>query len=394
MDQQEMQQETGRRFGTYLRRVREGRRLSLDAVEELSSGHPERVTKSHLSRIENGQAVPSFSRLVTLSRIYGVPVASMAERFEVSLRRGGEPEGIAERATEDVVAEANQLRASGRHLEALARYEALLERYETAPRDASVVQAILDLRLQRVNCLAYLGCHGLAKDECEEVLGHHDLRPDRKLLALESYVLACVNLGRLAIAMMALDQVEEKIGLPETPRRIGADLAAIRAYILVRNEDFTAAATWYERAADYYAGVPDPVEACRCRINLGYVLTRTGERGRARDILEMGLREAETRGYDRHAALSLCNLALLCLDEGVLAAAEGFAIRSNSIARPREYVSFMFRNCFYLWKVARARGDEPGIRANERTLRTYLLRVEDDMPEVREFRGYLAGERS
>ena len=45
-----------RRFGTYLRRLRESRKLSLDAVEELAAGYPERITKSHLSRIENGQA--------------------------------------------------------------------------------------------------------------------------------------------------------------------------------------------------------------------------------------------------------------------------------------------------------------------------------------------------
>ena len=71
-----------KRFGSYLRRLREERQLSLAAVEEMSSGLPERVTKSHLSRIENGQARPSFARMFTLSRIYDISVSSFAEGFE------------------------------------------------------------------------------------------------------------------------------------------------------------------------------------------------------------------------------------------------------------------------------------------------------------------------
>ena len=48
-------------FGAYLRKLRETRRLSLDAVEELSAAFPEKVTKSHLSRIENGLAPAHLS---------------------------------------------------------------------------------------------------------------------------------------------------------------------------------------------------------------------------------------------------------------------------------------------------------------------------------------------
>ena len=76
-----------KRFGMYLRRIREERKLSLAAVEKMSSALPERVTKSHLSRLENGQASASFARIYTLSVIYGIPVASLAERFELCVNR-------------------------------------------------------------------------------------------------------------------------------------------------------------------------------------------------------------------------------------------------------------------------------------------------------------------
>ena len=79
-----------KRFGMYLRRIRSERRLSLAAVEKMSHGFPGRVTKSHLSRLENGQATPSFARMYTLSMIYEIPVSSLADRFELCLTKRDE----------------------------------------------------------------------------------------------------------------------------------------------------------------------------------------------------------------------------------------------------------------------------------------------------------------
>ena len=79
-----------KQFGMFLRRIREERRLSLAAVEKMSTGLPGRVTKSHLSRLENGHASPSFARIYTLSMIYGIPVSSLANRFERCLNTRAE----------------------------------------------------------------------------------------------------------------------------------------------------------------------------------------------------------------------------------------------------------------------------------------------------------------
>ena len=92
-----------KRFGRFLRRVREERKLSLDAVEELSLGYPERVTKSHLSRIENGQAVPTFPRMFALSRIYGLPIASVAEKFEIDLELEMRPTDLEGKSVKEIL---------------------------------------------------------------------------------------------------------------------------------------------------------------------------------------------------------------------------------------------------------------------------------------------------
>ncbi len=101
-------------FGRYLRRIREDRRLSLDAVEELTLGYPEPVTKSHLSRIENGQAIPTFPRMFALTQIYGVPISVMAERFEFDLRQNVRGPELSEVPDEYLAAEVEKLRLAGR----------------------------------------------------------------------------------------------------------------------------------------------------------------------------------------------------------------------------------------------------------------------------------------
>jgi tetratricopeptide (TPR) repeat protein len=206
--------------------------------------------------------------------------------------------------------------------------------------------------------------------------------------------MCCVNLGRFTVAMMALEQAEKHLGSPEAPVRMGADLAAIRGYIDTVTGSPTEAVRSYSRAIELYTRINNPFETCRCTVNLGYALLESGSLPGARQQLTKALEVAEASGYDRHAALALGNLSLLCLREGNMTAAESYALRSNVIARAQEYVSVLFRNCYYLWKIARERKDEAGIKANERTLRTYVTRVEEHVPEVREFRAYLAGERA
>ena len=59
-------------FGRYLRTLRQRRGLSLREVCSLSQAFAERVDKGYLSRCENGFQGPAFSKIIPLSRIYGV----------------------------------------------------------------------------------------------------------------------------------------------------------------------------------------------------------------------------------------------------------------------------------------------------------------------------------
>ena len=171
-------------FGSYLKKVREGRRLSLDAVEELSAGFPEKVTKSHLSRIENGLALPSFPRLMALSHIYGMPIASLAERYELDLRRGMTPVDLTGKSDEDVLQEVKGLTTTGRYPEALSVLLGVLERGGSADRPL-----VITFRLEVVYCLFQLRRLEFAKSLCEDLLSSSELSHGDRLKSLQLFVL-------------------------------------------------------------------------------------------------------------------------------------------------------------------------------------------------------------
>ena len=178
-----------KRFGQYLRRIRQERKLSLDAVEELSVGYPGRVTKSHLSRIETGQAVPTFPRMFALSEIYGVPISSMAERFELDVRRGMVTSLMEDLPEKEALRQASRFRRSGRHVEALVLYDGVIERKTLA--GAADPGTIAALRLERVNCLVQLSRFCSAKEECENLLGAEGLTRKQSVIALQLFATCC-----------------------------------------------------------------------------------------------------------------------------------------------------------------------------------------------------------
>jgi tetratricopeptide (TPR) repeat protein len=374
------------RFGMFLRRIREERRLSLDAVEEMSVGMPERVTKSHLSRIENGRAIPTFPRMFTLSQIYGIPVSFLAERFEICLKRGMFPQEMFVRPVDEIRAEARRLRTAGRHAEALVLYEVLLERETGSP-----AECVIDVRLEIVNCLVKLAREASAKEECEELLGSQAMTPRQKVVALQYFAICCYRLSKFTVAMMAIEKAEVELRALDEPDELRAHLAVLKGNLHFVTRRYTEAAEDFRQALEQFDRLGDAFESCRTRLNLASALIEVGARPRAREILKEALVTAEAAGYDRQRAYALSHMGMLAFREEDMDAAEAHCLRSNSFARPRDYGAVLFRNCYYLWRIAQLRRDEAGIRTNERTLRTYLSRVGDYMPEADEFRTHLSG---
>jgi transcriptional regulator with XRE-family HTH domain len=369
-----------KRFGSYLRGVREGRKLSLDAVEELSTMYPERITKSHLSRIENGQALPTFPRMFALGQIYGVPVASLAERFEVHYQLEQLPKGdglVLDRS--GLQARLDRLRDDGRYAEAL---DLILAAIEAAGDDTALRT---DLRVGEVQCLVHLGRFELAKAQCEELLGL-PLVPRDRVLVLHHFVTCCFRLGRFALAGMVLEQTRQEAVEAGLDVRVLASLENLGGNLMVATGIMDRARMSYERAVSLFEQIPNDFEACRSRINLAYARYRCGDLPGCLKDLDGALETAQRGGFERLQAMAWSHLAAIHFERREHDQSESFAIRSNAIARKQEFFSLVFRNCFYLWRIARTNGDTASEKMNERTLRAYLSKVDETMPETSAFR--------
>jgi transcriptional regulator with XRE-family HTH domain len=378
-------------FGAYLKRLRETRRLSLDAVEELSASFPDKVTKSHLSRIENGLALPNFPRLMAMSHIYGVPIASLAERYEIELRRSMKPVDLDGKTDESVLKECEGLVYSGDFNEALIRVYALADRVRAT---GGPEETLHELRLKIIVCLMKLGRYEFAKSHCEGLLSGPRLPEPMRLRALQLFANACFRLQLHDIALWALDACEQGAHHVGGSGRFRADVLTLRGNLhqdASRPADALAA---YEKALEIYGAAGEAFEILSVRLNIAIAEADCARLDSAKDMIEALLLVLEAGQHERLRAAALSQLALVHFRSGRLGAAEGFAIKSNSIARPREFNAVVFRNCFYLWKIAKSRGDDGAVRLNERTLKGYLARVEESLPELDEFRRLLAGDQS
>jgi transcriptional regulator with XRE-family HTH domain len=385
------------RFGTFLRKVRERKRLSLDAVEEISAAYSERLTKSHLSRIENGLAEPSVRKLFALSQIYDMPLTSMAERFEIDLQREQRRIDVTGKSPEEIRAEVNKLLEGGRYVEALLALTAAID--EMAPAagqaaDDDQARWVRRARLGIADCLIHLGRYEAAKRETEELLSDPALTREENLRLLECFVICCFRLGRLTVATMGLERAERELDRYEVAPKIAAEFAMLRGNIASFMELPEEALEAYARALRIYEEISVPFEACRVRVNMSWVLIQKEEYEAAREQLEAALLVAEASSYDRLRAYAMSHLAILAYRQDDMGAAESWAIRSNSIARPREYLTLVFRNCYYLMKIAEHGGDETGVNSNLRTLRALLSKVDDNLPEAEAFRAATVGGES
>jgi tetratricopeptide (TPR) repeat protein len=377
-------------FGGYLKKLRETRRLSLDAVEELSAAFPEKVTKSHLSRIENGLALPTFPRLMAMSHIYGVRIASLAERYEIELRRSMRPAELDGKSDESVLHEFEGLFYSGDFNEALILVWALADRVRVRGDE----DLILDLRLKIIVCLMKLGRYEFAKSQCEEILSRPAIAESTRLRTLQLFATACARLQLHQVALLALDECERGAHHVGGSGRFRADILMLRGNLYQQTARPEESLALYAKALDIYTELGVTYDVLTVRLNIAVAEIECGRLDSARGMLEGLLLVLEAEQHERLRALALSHLAVIHFKNGKLDNAERFAIKANSIARPREYNTIVFMNCFYLWKIAKAKDDAGAARLNERSLRSYLARVEESLPELEEFRRITAGDQS
>jgi tetratricopeptide (TPR) repeat protein len=315
----------------------------------------------------------------------------MAERFEVDLLREMIPVDAAAASIEATIETLNGFKESGKYREGLALVVAHLDRVRGPEPTGSSTLEEHELRVWHIEFLSQLQRYELAKVSCEQLLAQPGLTDSQRLRAMMLFVICSYRLRRYTIAWMAVEQIERDPHLADQPPKTRAHVVAIRAVVEFALGQFDAAISNFERAIHLYRDAPDTFEACRSQINLASTLIRIDRTAEAEPHLKAALKTAETAGYDKLKALALSHLAVMRYRSEDFEGAETYALRSNTIARPREYLTIVFRNCYYLRGVAERRGDRVTVVQNERTLRSYVHRVDPDVPEVIAYRAEVGG---
>jgi tetratricopeptide (TPR) repeat protein len=379
-------------FGHYLRRQRERRHLTLETAEALSSKFGDRISKASLSRLENSRTSPNLQTLGTLSLLYDVPLSEMVERYEIDRRLHLAMISIEGKQPAEIIQEAIANIKAGTYLDALALARATRERIESGGNGSSLSGTKSEchrLHLIEAECLLHLGFHESAKVDAERILTIEDLNLEDRLIAWHCLVACCLWLERFQVAEAALSHAECLLELPGAPARFHADIPFLRGNMLFKSGQYDQALAAYSSALKVFESLSKPHEVCRCRVLLGGTLVELGKYRHAREQLEQALSIADSSGYARLKCLALSNLTKLTFRLGHHSESEGFAVRSNRLARPLEYDTVIFRNTWYLHEIAIARGDERAAKSFERPLLMYLTRMPDSMPEAQECRNAL-----
>lgn len=380
------------RFSRYLRRCRRERRLSLRQVEKLSAAFPERISNSYLAYCETGRLVPSLGKLITLSKVLGIPLQSFTERLEID-------RDVVELPEPDTATLAD-LRASGisraekgdlRH--AFTCFEKGLELARLS-HDAA---ASSDLMMDMAIVLKRMSRHYTARDLLEDVVSVKGLdgpRMDRALLLLADVLR---EMGKLPIAAM--------IGREALHRacRLGDKEKEAHAACLVGNAlydmgSLEEAAPHYERAMRYFRESQCLPPLVCSMSNLANCLVRDARGARFAEGIRM-LQEAETiarrEGFMRQVADILGYLGQAHGLQGNTARAQRLFFQSNKIAREGEFHDILFSNAWHLRDLALKSGRISEAADHLRSLRYLRARVDNTNPEIREFDrlGRTAGEQ-
>ena len=415
------------RFGSYIKSLRQGRRLTLERVEELTARLGDPVSKTYLSRCEHGQTHPSLPRLEVLARVYRIRLGELAERFDVEqelIRRdttdaaparavvGPGPGAVApEEAGQcfqavDAAEEGIEAARRGDPQGALVLFDAsrrLLPPPAAKPAesDDSGIQSLaaepgampaahpapaahlfpdpgrLAAARSRL-CLAVLssslGNFHLCKDEAESLVCAEDLPDEIRMRAAVQLALAYRKLRRSTLARLVVTDLLSR-GDALAPR-IQAD-----AHFLMGTLDLDAgsprpALLHLRKAVSLYKVANDQTDLCRALQELGEAYRLGGQLPEAIARYQEGLMIARRADIKSLTADLLSHLGRAHFQRGASPVALRYFFESNDLARRGDYFEILFRNHFYMRAIAKSQGDEFSRRGAERSLRMLLPRCD------------------
>jgi len=367
------------RFSSYLRKCRQERRLSLRQVERLSESFPERISNSYLAYCETGRLLPSLGKLITLSKVLGVPLQNFTERLELDREAVPAPDLGAGATWRDMRA-AGIARVESGHLQAaFACFEKA-----TGMTGAEDHLARIDLAMDMAIVLKKMSRHYTARDVLEEVLSEKRVtaeRTDRALLVLGGVLR---EMGKLPIAVMVAREALIRAEADGDLHKEG-HAACLLANALHDLGNHAEAAPLYHNAIRIFKDAGDLPSFATNLANLGNCLCAQHQYTEGIRRLREAEAIAEEGGFERQLADINSYLGLAYKSQGITSRAAKCFYRSNQIARAGDYDDIIFTNTWHLREIALKSGRQSEAADLMRSLRYHRARVESTSGEIAAF---------
>ena len=383
-----MEEKGSKRFGAYLRKLREDRRLTLDAIEELSAAQKDRISKTYLSRCENGRTLPSFTKLFTLSKIYKTRLTSLAERLELDVELEAMPAvDLSAASFEELTTRGQEEIRNGNVKTGFLLFNAAWDRATLEEEGIERGEKEAQARLALAIALRNLGRLEMAEEECKNILSLPGIPRSLLLRALILLSYVYYESARNELARIMISEAEARLD-PADPKA-EADAFSMKGLLDLDAGNLNGARESLRKAREKYEALHDEFSLSKTIANLARAESAAGMTEQALELYNKSLEMARNLGYQYYVAKRLHEIGLLHYGRHRIDQASKHFYESNELSRRADYYDNIFLNCFYLWKIAQERGDRSGAALNEKSLRFYAYKIEASFQELEEFKGFL-----
>jgi tetratricopeptide (TPR) repeat protein len=358
----------------------------LQDVERGTLQEPEPVTRSLLSRLENGKTSVSALKLLALSRLYGVGFGLIAERLELDheLEATDEAE-LGQLSVEDLLSRARNAGLKGNVHRALLLYE----RAEVQCLDGGGSRhARVRARLGVARSLLGAGRFRSACRVLEDLSGE-DLARNQRAWA---YFLLCrghQHLGQHLIAGAVFEALEATG--PPWPAEIETQIPALRAELASAEGRIDEALGGWLQALDAARRASDANAETYSLLCLAATERRRANYAAALGWAERGRALAQDLGFPFLLVKLWTETGRIERDRARLDLAREAWATSRRLARSMDLYADLFDIYLELWRLAAQQQNEAEQRSCLRSLRHLSRFLEALPPEAQDLRPHLDG---
>ena len=384
-------------FGRYLRLIRERRKLSLEDVAHLTKAYPEPVNKGYLSRVERGQNHVGFSKMVALSRAYGISMDAFAEKYALDLeverlRDDPKTEGV---GFADLVEAGKKAMEQGKRLHAYAFVRdalALAERDALHPSYSDHAEQVAAAALGHGVYAVSLGRLRLGEVEVRASLDSSALRDEYKVIVWHELSIIHRAWGNLRLAAEHADRAIAEASKSPSQKYLG-DAYVVRALVASAEGDLDNKLRLYQSAYKAYRESGNLQNCALALMNLASLYVDLGRFGASRRAIEAATRIERKLGISRCSARLEIVSGELAMKEAKPELALSHWHEAVRLAKSQNDRIAQFKAEFLLFQHAVETKNETVLNALGRRLSRLAPWIPNSEPEVEAFASLYAKNR-